>query len=55
MFVLNQLVGTLLVNPDWDEMFRIALKYSFLIVSLLTLRYFEDVLLSVDAFRGFNG
>lgn len=55
MFVLNQLIGTLLVHPEWDEMFKIALKYSFFLISLFTFRYFKEIMDVISAAGGLNG
>lgn len=55
MFVLNQLIGTLLVHPEWDEMFKIALKYSYLVFSLFTFHYYKDLMEVLSAAGGLGG
>lgn len=56
MFVLNQLLGTVLINPDWDTIIQWNLRYLTFGIGVATSIYFADVLLAVSSFEGYaNG
>lgn len=56
MFVINQLLGTVLMNPDWDTIIQWNLKYLVFGVGVIAVIYLDDVLNAVNTFTGYaNG
>lgn len=55
MFVINQLLGTLLVHPDWDASLQIGLRYVTLGISVYVVDCITDVSLAVSTFEGMYG
>lgn len=43
MFVINQMIGSFLVHPDWDEIFRQTVRYLMLVTFVGVLVYIHDV------------
>lgn len=43
MFILNQLLGSFLVHPDWDETFKWAVRYAMLVISLGAIIYVNEL------------
>ena len=54
MFILNQMLGVLLVNPDWDTVLQWNLKYISVGISLMVLNHFSDVFLATSTFVGYS-
>lgn len=48
MFVINQLLGTVLVHPDWDAQFQTAARYCTMGASA----YIADVVFLVKHVEG---
>lgn len=55
MFVVNQLLGTILVHPDWDAMIQLGFRYVTLGVSVYVVQYVADVSMAVNTFEGMYG
>lgn len=48
MFIINQLVGTVLVHPDWDACFQMSVRYLTLGASV----YITDIIDIVNQMDG---
>lgn len=55
MFVINQLLGTIMVHPDWDASIQLGLRYVTLGVSVYVVQLCADVSLAVNTFEGMYG
>lgn len=53
MFIVNQLLGTVLVHPDWDSQLQWVLRYLTLsVVVTFAVAYWADVADYVNQFTG---
>ena len=50
VFVINQVCGTLLVQPDWDAYFQISIRFA----TLGALGYWQEISDIVGQFEGFT-
>lgn len=55
MFVLNQMLGTILIHPDWDTTIQWSIKYITFGASVFIVASLADVMLAVNAFEGYHG
>lgn len=54
MLILNQLIGSFLVHPDWDEAFRQSVRYVFLVVTLGATVYITEIKDLLDTAGGIS-
>lgn len=53
MFVLNQMLGTVLVHPDFDAMFQFAFRYVVFAAVYHLYQMFPDVVIAANTFEGY--
>lgn len=53
MFILNQMIGTVLVHPDWDATIQWSVKFITFGLVVAMFSFMDDISLAVTAFEGY--